>query len=880
MSDAIDEDEDSRTAAEIGLLLMTSQNPPVRATAPAAAPARASPRGVDRVAEQQTTPNPRGAGPSLSYHVTRAPAIPPAVNNRQNIGRSSGRVEKKKKKPSRHSTGAMRSHTPSGDPPGRRASVTNRFRNSTGGSALPRPHTSLRESRTFRATQPTYNLFTGGDANSRPGSRASLAPDSVRASSHESSKENMAPPDAAEYESQRQVIEELKAELGTLRYTISTFEQEKQMADARHNAELEDQRRRAQADFTAKQAAESEKSQAARQLENTQKELSDLRENVAQEKTGLEKRARDAEEEARLLQEQLEDLSSSKDEAARINERKTIDLEMQLQAAQKSTQELEQEAEAREAALQQVQSQLAEKDNQVGDLESEVLRLKAHTGDADTMAIIKRELSEQVAHIRSLEATNREQLSELKHLRQIHRAVEVVEEEKRSLQRKLEAARSLETELAEANIQRQRLEDERLAWTGYLASTGGGGGGGGDLEFDSPEAVARALVEQRYESASQLDKIGSLQAELAAQESAAKSRQEEIAALKSQLAEARSAATTQNIDKTRLRTERQRVLAVKEVEYLRAQLKTFDAEDEAFQPEAVDETRARRIQELEDLVDKYRTEVQALHTDMSALEAGKPPAATADPVPAAGTKRPRDENDQDSAAQEQLGLLTRKNRKLQDQLAAVQTQHALTQKELSVVQEQLKALKTQSKTRVLSLRSNPTSDYEAIKVAKLKALEQENADLLAQLNSDPGVDLVPRTQLDAADRLVEEARAETASAQKSAKRLKEVWSKKSLEFKEAIFSTLGWTVMFMPNGKMRVESTFYPSQTDEYENSIVFDGEKGTMKVGGGPRSAFARRIGDQIGFWVREKGCIPGFLAALTLEFYEEHSRNQMQTD
>ncbi|RWA10884.1 hypothetical protein EKO27_g4222 [Xylaria grammica] len=73
---------------------------------------------------------------------------------------------------------------------------------------------------------------------------------------------------------------------------------------------------------------------------------------------------------------------------------------------------------------------------------------------------------------------------------------------------------------------------------------------------------------------------------------------------------------------------------------------------------------------------------------------------------------------------------------------------------------------------------------------------------------------------------------------------------------------------------MRVESLYHPSATDEHENSIVFDGERGTMKVSGGPQSPFARRIDDQIKFWVREKGCIPGFLAALTLEFYEEHSR------
>ncbi|OLN95840.1 Spindle assembly checkpoint component MAD1 [Colletotrichum chlorophyti] len=859
-----DDEGDSQQIARIGCVLMSSQH------APAIVQTQATPRGSDMVGlgigsgsksgKQLELSDPRFAGSSLNYHVTSSPATP-LPSSRQNIRPSSDRVSKHYR-----ITDVMRSHTPSGDPSGRRLSVSNRFRAST--SALPRPHTSLRESRTFRATQPTYNLFTGGEANSRPASRQSLVPESVRASSCESSKENMAPPDAAEYESQRQVIEELKAELGTLRYTISTFEQEKQMADARHNAELEDQRRRAQADFTAKQAAETEKSHALRQLENAQKELSDLRENVAEEKTALEKRARDAEEETRVLQEQLEDLSSAKDQAARISEKKAIDLEMQLQAAQKSTQELEQESQAREAALQQIQSQLAEKDNLVGNLEAEVLRLKAQTGDADTMAIIKRELSEQVTHIRNLEATNREQLSELKHLRQIHRAVEIVEEEKRSLQRRLELAQSLETELAEANLQRQRLEDERLAWTSYLDSTGAG------TEFDSPEAVARALVEQRLESASQLDKIGALQAELSAQESVVNSLQEELKALKSQLSEARSIATTQNVDKARVRTERQRMLAVKEVEYLRAQLKTFDAEDEAFQPEAVDETRSRRIQELEDLVDNYRSEVQALSAEMSSIESGK----AAEPALAlAGTKRPRDENDE--AAHEQLGLLTRKNRKLQDQLSAVQTQHAVTQKELSVVQGQLKALKEQSKTRILSLRSNPTSDFEAIKMSKLKALEQENADLLAQIQSR-SVQLVPQSQLDAANRLVEEARAETASAQKSAKRLKEVWSKKSLEFKEAIFSTLGWTVMFMPNGKMRVESTFYPSRTDEYENSIVFDGEKGTMKVGGGPKSAFARRIGDQIGFWVREKGCIPGFLAALTLEFYEEYSRNQPQNE
>jgi mitotic spindle assembly checkpoint protein MAD1 len=41
--------------------------------------------------------------------------------------------------------------------------------------------------------------------------------------------------------------------------------------------------------------------------------------------------------------------------------------------------------------------------------------------------------------------------------------------------------------------------------------------------------------------------------------------------------------------------------------------------------------------------------------------------------------------------------------------------------------------------------------------------------------------------------------------------------------------------------------------------------------LNGGPRSKFAARIAEQIGFWVRERGCVPGLLAALTIEFYEE---------
>lgn len=718
----------------------------------------------------------------------------------------------------------------------------------------------------FRATQPSYNLITGAESNARPSSRQSQTAESLRPGSRDSSKENMAPPDADEYEKYRKEIEALKAEIGTLHYRMQTADQEKEIALSQQSNKLEQARRREQEELQQRQMAEADKDKAAGLVESVKAEMDELRERSQSDYKALERKAREAQDEARLLQEQLDDLSTAKDDEARIADRKMNDMQMQITALQTSIEELEQESQSREENVQQAHSVVAEKDSQIARLEADVLRLKAQSGDAETMEIIKRELSEQVQHIRALEATNRDQLSELKHLRAVSKAVEVVEEEKRSLQRKLESAESLEAELAEARLHRQRLEDERLAWASYLKHSSEAGD-----EFESPEAMARALMEERLTAASYVEQVGAMRAEVSARENSIQLLQGEVGQLKDQLENAKASAGMLSTDKARQRIDRQRILAVKEAEYLRAQIKALDDEDQTMQPEKYDETRVARIQELENLVEQYKAEVQNLHAELSSLE---PATGTATPQALSGTKRSRSEDDD---AQEQLGQLTRKNRKLQEDITGLQTKVTMLEKDLSTSKEQLSAAKERNSTRVLSLRSNPTSDHEAIKRSTLEALKKENSDLLLQLRSkhpNPAVAVIPTSVLGAMEREIAAAKAETASAQKSARRLKEVWASKSQEFKEAIFSTLGWTVTFIPNGKMRVESTFFPSQTDEHENSIVFDGERGTMKVGGGPKSPFARRIGDQIGFWVREKGCIPGFLAALTLEFYEEHTR------
>jgi mitotic spindle assembly checkpoint protein MAD1 len=707
-------------------------------------------------------------------------------------------------------------------------------------------------------SQPSYDFITG-ETNSRPPSREAGFRHSIRKPSSEVLRDQSGFDADQEREKHRRELDELKAEVKTLKYTIDNHKQEEELAKLRHESELRDTRRKAEDDFKKMQAAESEKSKAQRQYDALVKQMTEVRDTASNEKAALERKLREIDENKHILEEEVEDIKSEREESLRGVERRAAELETRNATLHHSVEELQEDSDKREALLQEAQQQLSDKEKAYGELESEVLRLKAQTGDADTLGIINRELSEQVAHIRKLEAANREQAAQLKHFKRLHKSLEVVEEEKRSLQRKLEFLEALENDLGEARIQRQRLEDERLAWTAYLESQAGEDG---QLEFDSPEALARALVGERMQTASLVERLGALEAESSEKDISVQGLEAEKMKLSAEIEKLKATGTATGSNKPQLRLERQRALAIKEVEYLRAQLKTYDTEDTTFQPENVDEAKLKRISELEDMVEQYRQEVQTLHGELVSQDKPAPEVA--------GNKRVRD----DSEDNERVGQLTRKNRKLQEELSTLQTNTKVLKKELSVAQERLTAATQQSKARILSLRSNPTSEVEAIKMATLNGLRQENADLLAQLKGSKSVTTVPASQLEASRRDIQDAEDRLESEKKRNNRLKKVWGEKSGEFRNLVISLLGWDVVFMKDGKTKVTSHFYESKGDE-ENSILFDGERGTMKISGGPQSAFAVKIGDQIKFWVKERGSIPCLLAALTLEFYEEKFRD-----
>ena len=641
--------------------------------------------------------------------------------------------------------------------------------------------------------------------------------------------------------------------------------------------------------LTSLQAAESSSHRATHKSESLTKDLKETQDNALNEKVELERRIRGLQDENRNLREEVNDTQEQLSDHERQHKYQVNELETIRSSLQKTLEELQNDLQSARNHAQTTQDRLSQREADVANLETENLQLKAEGSDAESLVVLKRELSDQVNHIRNLETTSRKQNTELEHLRKIQRNVEVIEEQKRSLENQLQLMKEVESELGRVQIQKQMLEDERTSWTSLLQENDQ------PAEFDSPEAVARALLEERIEKATLVDRVGNNEAQLLERDETIKNLEAEKERVGQEMEKLRAAggpggATATGDSRAKSRLERQRALAVKEVEYLRAQLKTFDTEEETMNAgqSQYDEQKSVQIASLEKLIDEYRAELEKTHEELSKQE-----PSPQDGSQPRGIKRPLSPADSD-AESERLSVLTRKNKTLQESLSKAEQGTILLRRELDATKSQLKHLKARSRTRILELRDNPTAEAEAIKQSTLTTLKAENRDLLAQLQGQHGdVKVAPVSTLESLKLDINDMERTVADKEKRMRRLKEIWTAKSSEFREAVASLLGYKLDFLPNGRVRVTSMFHLSPAYRHgdphaasdshgpgsmgngeENSIVFDGENGTMKISGGPNSLFAMEIKPLIKFWVEERKDIPCFLAAMTLDYYDKTTR------
>ena len=610
--------------------------------------------------------------------------------------------------------------------------------------------------------------------------------------------------------------------------------------------------------------------------------------------TELERKIRGLYAQNQALQDSVTDTEGRLSDQERQSKFQINELETVRQSLQKKLGDLQDDLQSARNSFGNVQEKLSQREADMGRIEMENLRLKGEGSDSETMALLKKGLSDQVGHIRNLEQVNREQNTELQFLRKAKLNMDVIAEQKKSLENKLYLMKDIEAQRDNVEIQNQALEDERRQWSSLLQTS--------DLskELDSPEAVVKALTQEQIENANLVDKLGRITEQVLERDEMVKSLETEKDNLRSEIDKLRDAASgkADSGGMVKARFERQRALMMKEVDFLRAQLKAYDIEEATMNADnsRLDERKVQQVEQQQVLIDQYRAELEKAHDELSrkqeAPEKGEGPQLL-EQQPPRGVKR-QHSAPEDEAESERLSVLMRKNRNLLDSLSKTEQSAALMSRELEATKLQLNSLQARSRTRILELRDNPTSQAENLKLSTLATLKAENEALLARLRNDENasIDVVPLSTLERMKLDLEDMQRTISDREKRIRRLKEIWTAKSSEFREAVASLLGYKLDFLPSGRVRVTSMFHLSPAYRHgepgassagpgsmgngeENSIVFDGENGTMKISGGPNSLFALEIKHLIKFWVEERKDIPCFLAAMTLEFYDKTTRS-----
>ncbi|KAK6342603.1 coiled-coil domain-containing protein mad1 [Orbilia javanica] len=645
-------------------------------------------------------------------------------------------------------------------------------------------------------------------------------------------------------------------ELNAVKYELATIKQERELENISSRKEIHTLQKRVQEDGKLFEQERSEKNFIFERHQALASELESVCQAATNTKVTFERQLRDAEAGNLALKEANHDLETAYDTLQRKYQHEMEDLRTQTTLAREQANNLTLELASREDLLQEYTAKLREREDEILRSQGQVEIAKEGLEGDDTLKVLKRELADQLSHTRAVEARNRKLELENEELRSYNKSISLMEEERRSLKSKVQALDGLREKVSNLELQKAILEEERLSWTAFLQDDPDG------VQFTSPAHLAKAYVQAKIEKTALLEKFGRPDPLIAERDQEIK----DLVATQTRLGE-ENQSMKQRINKDskeKQRLERQKELALKEATFLREQLKTYSTEEEVMMAGNYDDQKSQRIEELERLLGEHKNEINALTRQLQERDIAR----------AADLQRLEEGLDHRRSTvqfQERIDSLYK-------ELEISKQAHKMASVEIKALQKQLAASEATSRMRVLQLKDNPAARHEVTKLETLRVLREENKALLAQLEGQPGgTKFVPISTLERSRLDVQEMEALVVEKEKRMTRLKEMWSKKALEFRQAVYSLLGYEVDFQPNGRVKVTSMFHRS--DLYggvDTGIVFDGEQGTMKLCGGPNSQFAREIRNQLKFYVEERKEIPCFLAALTMEGYEKTTRAQ----
>ncbi|KAJ1963582.1 coiled-coil domain-containing protein mad1 [Dipsacomyces acuminosporus] len=615
----------------------------------------------------------------------------------------------------------------------------------------------------------------------------------------------------------------------------------------------------------------------------------------------------------RLKNEHVEEIEDLQIKLARA-ERNAKDMRLKLEASSGNSSE--------DALLQHtidtLRRELQEKGEHIVSLQRQLRRERSDSsnneqgGDDDNVTLpqdriaqLERDLHEQCAYIKAVEQQNSHLRAEVQQLGEMASHYEQEREVTQALQSKIQRLEEQQENYIDLEAQFNVLQQEREQWRKvFQGSEAYNNKENGNQDtasqpisndndndndsskdvshkkaIESPYAVAKTVASQRHKISLLETKIETLQ--------------DKVDSTTLELQTMAREASTYKKDCTRLEeevsAERRRIIqlerskqySMREAEFLRSQLHSYDSEEANMMDGNYDAQKAERIKQLELFIDEQREWISKLDAGDNTLVGDATQSISSSVLQNYREEAEAKERELEAAKEEHQQLLKR---------------FEALEKEAARLEHQVgSGLGYNPRTtRILQLIDNPSAQDYAIRSEKLKALVAENEALLAhikKLEENSGQSAEPMVTDDGdgepstdspffhtINNLQAENQNLTKQLEDSGKlmrRYKKEWKKKAAELREVVYSILGYRVDFLSNGGVRFTST-YASDVDQSFVFISGDDNQGVMKLSGGGNKSYLKGLSNDIRYWVQERGSIPGFMSTVTLQSFEANHTSQ----
>lgn len=311
--------------------------------------------------------------------------------------------------------------------------------------------------------------------------------------------------------------------------------------------------------------------------------------------------------------------------------------------------------------------------------------------------------------------------------------------------------------------------------------------------------------------------------------------------------------------------ERQKLLNVKEIEFLRELLKSLDRLTPIKQDENIEMKR------LEKLVEIHRGEKEALAERLRQLE-NDVKQSTSVPIV----------NDTNNDNKRQKRVDVTEDDTIYTSHYKLEQQNITLLSSIKSYENDIKALKTQisqlqqvdskkQQLKILQLRSNHITKDQIVKQETLDLLRKENQDLLNNLTSES----IPRSVFERQENDKQALQIRIDQLTKRITRLREVYSKKSCDVLSIISKFFGYSVEFLPSpinpqdltsSRIKLVSKYIDSSKEK--PYLIVDVHSKSLRANG--PAEFKKLCEELVTNWVNGKDQIPCFLGALNLSLYE----------